>query len=80
MKEQEALPYGISRKDSIIGTVIDTNKYGIKIRLDVDEPITNDAVFAFAYCYGEIGDHVLASVRYFNKRHNNFSVTIDSFF
>jgi hypothetical protein len=79
MKEREALPYGISRKDSICGTVIAENNYGIKIRLDFAEPEIDDEVFAFAYSYGKIGDRVLASINYFNQKHNNFSATIDSY-
>lgn len=79
MKKRKAMPYGMCRNDSIYGTIVATNHSGIRIHLDMDDYEADCKVFAFAFSGGKIGQRVLASINYFNEKHDSFAATIDSY-
>ena len=79
MRKPSKMAFDLNRNDCLFGTIVAVNHYGITIRLDVGGEGVTDMVFAFAHSSGKIGQRVLVSINYFNKTHNSFAVSIDSF-
>ncbi len=78
MEKTGKLPYGFERRDSVMGTVVQANRQGVRILLDACGEETGPPLYAFAFCDAPIGSRALVSIRYFSKSWNSFVSELDS--
>ena len=79
MRYKDTLPHGIYRDDCYFGTIIAENNYGIRILLDIKDDVSEEKIYAFAFCNGSINQRALVSIRRFDERHGNFVARVDSY-
>ena len=70
-----ALPNGIERGDSFVGTIVGTSRTGVYIRFTCQD-IELDA---FAPAGGVVGDEVMITALWYTKSRNSYRVGIDSY-
>lgn len=77
MKKDMIGPCGINRYDSMMGTVVEANTYGVRLLLD-DCDEEKMPIYAFAFCEAPVGSRLLVTIKYYNRNRNNFIVNLDS--
>ena len=73
------LPFGFCRMDTVAGTVVRACHAGVEVALDMDDLDAGGTAKAFVRCGGKVGQRVLVSLQYFNKKRENFFALLDCY-